>query len=705
MEVLTNLYPLEVNLKEGEFTVFSPHFSPETDFVNRTRYRLGSSYRRPTIFRDGTFWVQGRVEEEAREVKISPTEKVLLRREGVKRLVSFLSERELGDFVRDVLRFSDFKKERLVGRMEGRTFGDLLIYLVVQENVLRRDKRFLLQVDFKFNLLLEKSVQNLIEEGKLKAEDVRWYRLKPVGIRSPGEVSEIRRLRDLGKEFVKGMADISESPITKEAWRKLLKDEDAYQREFVIILEGRYTYPASLLKIAISPETIEEGIYRKLDKVIKPEPAERLRIIRKIVREIGEILSEKGIKVNDKEEAADGRISYNNVVVDGEGRSFRVKNNTLQFIRNLTPFVTKEKVKVFVLFVEKEKPNEELKGQRKRFMTELRDFLRDKGITLESSGSERVRGKTRSEVLMKLSSLIPKIGEPDIVLAFLDQYEKADPYEEEVYIYDYLKSKLLERMINLQVVLNETLLKDYADENSGGYVLLNVAVQFMAKTGNMPYKIKGGIEGADYFVGIDVSRIKRGSSAKNMGAFTEIFAKDGSFLRYKILSEVAYGERLTRRSLQELFLSLREVGVKEGSRIVFHRDGKFQGDEVENFIYLSEEFGYRAELVEVVKTGNPRMFGDNLKGCYYKLGEDTIVLATYNRVPRGTHKPLRLRRVYGELPIETVASQVLSLTLMNFSSFQPSKLPTTTRYSDRIAKLLLRGVEPSSKEDKIMYWL
>jgi len=211
----------------------------------------------------------------------------------------------------------------------------------------------------------------------------------------------------------------------------------------------------------------------------------------------------------------------------------------------------------------------------------------------------------------------------------------------------------------------------------------------------------------DYFLGIDLSRITRGKTV-NVGAFTKIFAKDGTFLKYKLLSETAFGESVSKRAIQELFLALREMKVKEGSRLVVHRDGRFQKDEVENFIHFAKEFNYEVELVEIIKRQNPRIFpkeSKRIKGSYYKLNENTLILATYNNIYQGTHQPLRIRKVYGELPIETIASQVLSLTLMNYSSFQPIKLPATTHYADKITKLLLRGIEPAQKEGDIMYWL
>lgn len=143
---------------------------------------------------------------------------------------------------------------------------------------------------------------------------------------------------------------------------------------------------------------------------------------------------------------------------------------------------------------------------------------------------------------------------------------------------------------------------------------------------------------------------------------------------------------------------------------MIHRDGRFPSGEVESFINFSKVYRYNVELVEIIKSGNPRFFPETeaerkLKGYFLKLDENSVVLATYNNIFHGTHKPLKIRKVYGELSVEEHASYVLSLTLLNYASFQPVKLPATTHYSDRITGLLLRGIEPESKEGNIMYWL
>lgn len=712
MGAVLNLYEIKTDLKDKTFTVVSPYYSLEVEEVNRVRYRLFRKYERPVVVREGKFLIWGKVYDESPAVELPNSEekRIILKNEGEISLDSFANERELQFFVNDVLnlnnfetRFVNFFLKKYKNKSLEWKLGNLLVIPQLITRIFKTSEKFLLHVDFKFQFVVKENLQELLEEGKISEEELRNYKLRHAFRNFTSRFREIKRATELGREFIESKLKFSDS-FTAREWEKLLRSERELEKAYIIILEKGYVYPASLLKVVVDYGILDDDIAQEVARKIKLSPEKRIHLIRSVVASIRNVLSETGIKVSEVEETPSGKIPYKNILIDSKGKRGKVETNMKHFILKLIPFTRMEEVKTFVLFVDRPNQKNLLRKHRRKFMKLLSEFLNSKGIRLVSVGSSRLEVQNREEAIKELANQIPSIS-ADFVLVFLEEFEKVDPYKEEITLYDYIKKRLLEKMIPSQVILNKTLLSTHS--KNWLYILINVAEQVMAKTGNVPYKIHGQIPKADYFVGIDISRVKRGNTV-NVGAFTKIFAKDGSFIKYKLLSETAYGEEISGRAIQELFLTFKEMKVEENNRIVIHRDGRFQGNEVINFVEFAKEFRYKVELVEIIKRGNPRFFNlknPQIKGLYYKLNENTLIVATYNNIYKGTHQPIRIRRVYGEIPVEDLASQILSLTLMNYSSFQPIKLPATTHYSDKITKLLLRGIEPSQKEGNIMYWL
>jgi len=176
------------------------------------------------------------------------------------------------------------------------------------------------------------------------------------------------------------------------------------------------------------------------------------------------------------------------------------------------------------------------------------------------------------------------------------------------------------------------------------------------------------------------------------GFFARFFLPDGTFLRYKVL-----------RSPEDLAEVISRLPVKKGGTLLLHADGPLK--ELSRLKELLKD--YRLEVLEVIEGSAPRFFSkkEKIKGLYYKLSPDTLFLATYEGLKRGTHRPITLRRVEGTMPVETHARIVLSFTLLNYASFQTPKLPATTHGGRRISELLLKGIEPGRCEGDGMFWL
>lgn len=565
----------------------------------------------------------------------------------------------------------------------------------MNEKVLKSEEGyFLLHLDLKFRIQPFETLQTLLERNDFNPKRIR---VKPIGIDFVGRVQDVFKAKEKGEEFFRLCMERSTHKSSKKAWEELLKNRELREKAFLVVLEKGYTYPATILKPVLTYENLEDEERNEVADIVRMEPGKRLNLIRYILRRYVKALRDYGWYISPEEERAKGKLNFKDTVLDAKGKNTKVITNLRKFLELCRPFVKKDVLSVEIISVSVYK---KLEWRKEEFLKELINFLKNKGIKLKIKGKSLILAQTREEAKEKLIPVINKIKDVDLVIVFLEEYPKVDPYKSFL-LYDFVKRELLKKMIPSQVILNRTL----KNENLK-FVLLNVAEQVLAKTGNIPYKLKE-IEGkVDAFVGIDISRITRDGKTVNAVAFTKIFNSKGELVRYYLTSYPAFGEKLTEKAIGDVFSLLEKLGFKKGSKIVVHRDGRLYRDEVAAFKKYGELYGYSLELLEIIKRNNPRFFSNEkfIKGYFYKLSEDSVILATYNQVYEGTHQPIKVRKVYGELPVEVLCSQILSLTLMNYSSFQPIKLPATVHYSDKITKLMLRGIEPIKKEGDIMYW-
>ncbi|MFQ5950864.1 MAG: Piwi domain-containing protein [Candidatus Geothermarchaeales archaeon] len=313
--------------------------------------------------------------------------------------------------------------------------------------------------------------------------------------------------------------------------------------------------------------------------------------------------------------------------------------------------------------------------------------------------------KTREEVLRRTSRVdlerateVLQREKVDIILAFFP--ERYGDYGDSRY--HSFKSITVGRGIPSQVVYEATLNKPYARAN----IVLGV----LGKTGNTPFILSEPLEYADIVVGIDIARERKKQLAGsiNATAVARIYFSNGEFVRYVIHDAPLEGETVPKQVLQSLF-PLNEFRDK---RVVIHRDGKFRGEEKRALKDWAKRIGATFHLVEVIKSGSPRLYGKEgsrvlqpPKGSAFKLSEkEAFLVSSLPPFKDATPQPLHIR---AEPPfaIEKAIDSVLKLTLLHYGSLRPPRLPVTIHYSDRIAYLALRGIKPKDLEGTIPFWL
>lgn len=155
-----------------------------------------------------------------------------------------------------------------------------------------------------------------------------------------------------------------------------------------------------------------------------------------------------------------------------------------------------------------------------------------------------------------------------------------------------------------------------------------------------------------------------------------------------------------------------------GKRVVIHRDGLFRGDEKQALKIWAAQLGAQFHLVELLKTGTPRLYQflpktqlqaaavqQPVKGSAFRLNDhQAFLISSLPPFANVTPYPLHIRSEV-PFPIEEAVHSVLALTLLHYGSLRSPRLPVTIHYSDEIAYLALKGIKPKSLEGTLPFWL
>ena len=238
----------------------------------------------------------------------------------------------------------------------------------------------------------------------------------------------------------------------------------------------------------------------------------------------------------------------------------------------------------------------------------------------------------------------------------------------------------------------------------------NSVLGMLGKTGNVPFILDRTPDTVDFIVGIDVARQKKHQLAGNTHATAtaRVYFGNGKFSRYSMGDAPIEGETVPEKVWQRLF----PLTKFRGKRVIVHRDGFFRDQEKEALKRWARQIGAEFYLIEVIKTGAPRMYAllekkiqQPPQGSVFKLSEhEAFVVSSLPPFKTATPRPLHIR-TEAPFTIEQAIYSVLSLTLLHYGSLRPPRLPVTIQYSDKIASMALRGMKPKDLEGAIPFWL
>lgn len=338
-----------------------------------------------------------------------------------------------------------------------------------------------------------------------------------------------------------------------------------------------------------------------------------------------------------------------------------------------------------------------------QFLPHLQEELRALQFASTISQVESVRGTSRDELEKAVHRL--QTSAPHVQLAlFPDGGEDEGENESAWGPYHHFKSLTIGMGIPSQVVTQSTMNNQFA--------LANIALGVLSKIGNIPFVLAEPLPYADIIVGIDIARRKkeRLSGSVNATAIARVYQRNGEFLQYALFDAPLEGETIPSYVLQVLF----PQSVFAGKRVLVHRDGLFRGDEKQVLKDWGKRLQAEFHLVELLKTGAPRLYGLNtqtqgaqlpLKGSALRLNDhEAFLVSSLPPFANATPSPLHIRT---EAPfrIEEAIHSVLALTLLHYGSLRPPRLPITIHYSDEIAYLALKGIKPKEMEGTLPFWL
>lgn len=345
------------------------------------------------------------------------------------------------------------------------------------------------------------------------------------------------------------------------------------------------------------------------------------------------------------------------------------------------------------------------------FWQDTEERLRPLGFSVQKIGDITVKDASRAELDKAISQF--EAQAPDILVAFFpDDFSDEDDDET---AYNHFKSLTIGRGIPSQVIEASTLENEKIRIASIGNIVLGI----IGKTGNIPYVLAEPLPFADVIVGIDIAREKKKHlpGTRNATALTRVYLNNGEFLQYAIHDASLEGETIPPSVLQALF-PIKEFG---GKRVVVHRDGYFRGNEKQVLTTWAKKIGASFHLVEVIKSGAPRLYAVGPKqgqgetressivqpqkgSAFIISSSEAILVSSLPPFANATPRPLRIR---SEPPfsIELAIQSVLAMTNLHYGSVRSPRLPVTIHFSDKIAGLALKGIKPKNLEGDIPFWL
>jgi len=576
----------------------------------------------------------------------------------------------------------------------------------VSKGILRRyilDTEFIyqrayLRIDFRYMLFAPENLDGQLRKGGKPEIGGRYYtpNRRIAILKDYKEVSE--------EDYKKLMEEMLPRSLykTRVAWERGLEEVKKHGYGYIakVVFDEsdmtEYTYPANALVKVRYIEDLDRGELKQ----IRPTPEQRWKLIRRFRDRVASLLREYSIDLDEEPYKKIEYIAPRFEVVDGGGKIYQINGSVWKVLetQDWKPIIRNPRISVGFLYLYTNRNSLRDLGNRARII-ENTVLKRVSSFGLHIDRLEPIRVSLLE--YEEKSSLLPYIENLYGSNRFLFVLTDASKLDDELYL--DIKRDLLEFDIQSQVIYYRTNVGDR-------YVVYNLMLSLLGKTGNYPYFLKDSSN--KVFVGIDLSRKVRSSNKGTVNAVGTAIIVDASnegTITYKNINVPAGGEAVEKAYVKSLANMLYKYKDKF---IVIHRDGRVGIDELNAYVEVfSKQFGRENfALVSILKSGTPRIFRmkgnvveNPSKGCAILLPKQEAIISTYEP-SLGTHIPLRIKVLYGDYySLHEAIEDVLRLTLLNFSSFTLNKLPATVAFADRIAWFNLHGIAPEDADGNLFF--
>ena len=251
---------------------------------------------------------------------------------------------------------------------------------------------------------------------------------------------------------------------------------------------------------------------------------------------------------------------------------------------------------------------------------------------------------------------------------------------------------------------------NYNEKNKNA-ILLNILLGIYGKSGIQPWILDKPLT-SDCYIGLDVSR----ENKINTAGIIQIVGKDGRILKSKTIVAPRRGEKINSETIKEIFyeaiISYEKIYEEPLKHLVIHRDG-ITREELEVLKETSRNLDIKFDYIEITKNINRRMatfkvdekLWKTQMGVYYSKDNFAYMITTNPYGKIGMAKPLRIRRVYGNQPMENIVEDVYKLSFMHIGSILKSRLPVTTHYADLSSIYGIRELMPNNMDNNTLHFI
>ncbi len=342
--------------------------------------------------------------------------------------------------------------------------------------------------------------------------------------------------------------------------------------------------------------------------------------------------------------------------------------------------------------------------------THTSDSIKANAISLARSITSKIQQLSDNFTQISVAIFIPKEWEA---------YQSYDEEGEKFDLHDYIKAFAAQKNVATQLIQEKTLTEELKCQK---YWWLSLS--FYVKSLRTPW-ILSNTDTTTAFAGIGYSIKKQKNKTEVVLGCSHIYDSQGQGLKYKLskVEDFVLDKKsnpfLSYEDAFQFGVSIRELFMQSMNtlpqRVVVHKRTPFKKDEIQGITDSLFKAGIeKIDLIEInheqdVKYFATKVYNNSLqidgfpisRGTCIVTDETTALLWTHGIVPsvknpnykfylggRSIPSPLKIIKHYGESDINTIATEILGLTKMNWNSFDLyTKLPATISSSNEIARI------------------